>query len=166
MSKKIEPLNNKKQKRKALDIIKYLEISILELAEKGKKYNWGERGKCSRCGGKLWGHGFRNCSFEGVKETIPCRRYICSECGMVIILRPKSHYNRFQTAIKDIIKILIYKITHQKWPPWSNICRAYYWFKNFIKRYLFDYGGNSETSQIEAIKLYEEKNIPFYSSSK
>ncbi|MBU0683911.1 MAG: hypothetical protein KJ864_06470, partial [Candidatus Omnitrophica bacterium] len=98
--------------------------------------------------------------------TLPCKRLRCDNCGIVIILRPKSHYNRFQTASIEIIKTLIYKIAHYKWPPCCNIYRAYYWFKNFIKRYLFDYGGSSETSQIGAIKVYEEKSIPFYSSSK
>lgn len=144
-------------------MILYQSIDLKSLAHLGKKFNWKKPDACPKCRMPVWGHGYRFCLFEGFTTALPLKRYRCSGCNIVIIIRPASHWSRFQTAISEIISTIRYRLSNFKWPPETVRQRVGHWIRRFINRYKLDFGFNSRLTPIEALNQYQEESINFLS---
>ena len=68
-----------------------------------KNFSWPRPGHCPKCNNtKLWGHGFVDACFDGIKSTVPLKRYLCCNCMCVIKLKPEGYFKRFQAWIETI----------------------------------------------------------------
>jgi len=45
------------------------------------------------------------------------KRYRCPNCGCIILMRPASHFSRFQASRETIRFALEQRINHGRWPP-------------------------------------------------
>ena len=144
-------------------MILYQSINLRLLSEEGKKFNWKKPVSCPCCKMSLWGHGFRFCFFEGFASALPLKRYRCSGCSIVIIIRPSSHWKKFQTAISKIIFTIRYRLCHFKWPPTIIRQRAGHWLRRFMDRYHFDFGFSFELTPVQALRDYQKQSICFLS---
>ena len=117
-------------------MILYVNIVLNKIFELGRDFIWMRPEKCPRCGNHMvWGHGFVQALFDGFDVPLLLKRYRCPDCGCVIILRPDTHFSRFQASIKTIRSSISGKVKEKKWLPDILGSRQRYWFNN-LKKYI------------------------------
>ena len=80
----------------------YYHVDLEELRQQGKGYQWQKPQRCPSCEmAGLWGHGYIQRYFDGYSEPLWIKRYRCPHCRAVHILRPATHYRRFQAPALD-----------------------------------------------------------------
>lgn len=68
-----------------------------------KKFPWPRPDHCPNCNNpSLWGHGFVDACFDGIKSVVPLKRYRCCNCGCTIKLKPEGYFKRFQASVETI----------------------------------------------------------------
>ncbi len=119
-------------------MICYTDITLIDIHRLGKKFKWKPPENCSKCGGKLWGHGFVGSCFEGYTDILYLKRYRCTNCGCIITMRPLSHFSRYQSSTKDIYQTLKTRLFSYRWPPWCTRQRGGHWLRKFCYKCLLD----------------------------
>jgi hypothetical protein len=128
-------------------LILLVEICVKMLFEMGKDFPWRRPPCCLRCKGRVWGHGFVQACFDGYREPLWLRRYRCAECGMVMRLRPKGYWSRFQATAARIRDCLAHRLRTGRWPPGLSRGRQGHWF-TALKRRVFAYLGGAWTQRL------------------
>ena len=137
-------------------MILYCDVSIEEVNSQGKDFDWA-RPTCIKCKSNVWGHGFVARYFNSIKNGLLIRRWRCPCCGTIYICRPKAYWSRFQETASDIFNILIFRVTHMKWPPWVPRQRGGHWIRKLIKNARINL--LLKKSILETILFYQEKNL-------
>lgn len=116
------------------NMIQFVEVLLKEVFAQGRKFSWEQPSKCPRCNHyKVWGHGYVSALFDNFNEPLWLKRYRCPSCGCVILMRPASHFSRFQASRKTICSALEQRINHGRWPPDIPLSRMRHWLAN-LKR--------------------------------
>lgn len=115
-----------------------------QLAAEGKKFNWQKPTHCLNCKNKLWGHGYQKAYFDGYDVIFYLKRYRCPKCGIVITMRPSGYWKKYQSSIYTIYKVLKFRLSELKWPPWTQRNRACHWLKNFKRKIKMDFGFDNQ----------------------
>lgn len=115
-------------------MIHFANAFLKDIFQKGKDYPWKKPERCPCCGNwKVWGHGFVTAFFQGYDMPIFLKRYRCPACGVVIRLRPASHFSRFQSSRHSIRWALLHRINNGRWRYGSAKSRQRYWLRNLIR---------------------------------
>ena len=134
MAALIRPITQGFVPQKEKKMILSADVLLKNIFVKGRFFGWSRPDSCPRCNHwKVWGHGFRRSLFEGFDVPLYLKRYRCPCCGCIIVLRPSSHFNRFQTSKTAIRSALNQRIAHGKWPPSDHPGRLRHWLRN-LKR--------------------------------
>jgi hypothetical protein len=131
----------------AYSLVLPVELCVKTLFEMGKGFVWPRPESCPRCRGRVWGHGFVQGCFDGFQEPLWLRRYRCADCGMVMRLRPKGYWNRFQASAAEIRDRLSHRVRTGRWPPGLSRGRQGHWFRA-LKRRVLAYLGQSWTGRL------------------
>ena len=137
-----------------------VEICVKDLEHQGKFYPWERPNHCPRCKGKLWGHGYVLRYFFSCPNGVYLKRWRCPACRLTLTARPRSFWRRFQESISNIFDSLLYKVRHQKWPPWSPRQRSGHWLRQLLhhaKTHLL-----MKDSVTNTITFYREKNLVIF----
>ena len=122
-------------------MIIYIRGLLKDIFKQGRNYPWPRPEVCPRCGHtRVWGHGYVDSWFDGYRDAIKLKRYICPCCGCVIRLRPASHLSRFQASTQKIRSTLSIRIKTGRWPPWGCRQRSGHWLRS-LKRKVFSLFG-------------------------
>jgi len=117
------------------NMIQFVEVLLKEIFTQGRDFSWKRPSKCPRCNRhKVWGHGHVSALFDGFNESLWLKRYRCPSCGCIILMRPASHFSRFQASIETIGSALKQRINHGKWPPDLTLSRMRHWLTNFKRQ--------------------------------
>ncbi len=108
-------------------------VNFKEIIKQEKNYNWPRPPSCPNCGRKLWGHGYVWRYFEEAMQGCWIKRYYCPGCGLVITMRPKGYWPRFQKQSRSINWILAHREKEKRWPPGVSRQSAGHWKRN-LKR--------------------------------
>lgn len=142
-----------KQTVPRIAMIQFIPINLKKLFKQGRRYKWERPEKCPRCGHyKIWGHGFAARLFDGFVAPLLLKCYRCPGCGLVITLRPDTHFAGFQASIETIRSKLSYRISRGRWPPGLSTSRQRHWLSNLrrkIKAYLTQMWAGSEMAAFE-----------------
>ncbi|KPA12355.1 hypothetical protein MHK_007435 [Candidatus Magnetomorum sp. HK-1] len=131
-------------------MIKFIEINLDELKDKGRDYPWKRPDNCSRCGNyKVWGHGFVESYFDGFKNPLILKRYRCPVCGCVICYRPITYFKRFQSPIQTIKDCISFRLNTGRWPIGLPKSRQGHWLRSLKKR-VIAFLGNTWCNLIDA----------------
>lgn len=137
-------------------MIIYCDASIEAISQQGKEFNW-RRPACKRCKSKVWGHGFVIRFFNSIKNGVLIRRWRCPCCGTIYICRPREYWSRFQESISNIMRALIFRVTHRKWPPWTSRQRGGHWMNKLIKNARANL--LLKDNVFDTINFYQEKKL-------
>ncbi len=142
-------------------LILQVAVCVKMIFEMGKEFPWPRPQSCPRCKGRVWGHGFVQACFDGFMNPLWLRRYRCPDCGMVMRLRPKGYWRRFQASAAVIRDRLSYRVRTGRWPPGLSRGRQSHWFRA-LKRRVLAYLGQSWTGRLmEGFdRLLEMRQIP------
>ena len=117
-------------------MILFVDVILKQIFTMGKDFPWTRPETCPCCGNwKVWGHGFVSTIFQGFDTPLLLKRYRCPACGCVVILRPSSHFSRFQSSKHTIRSAIVHRINTGRWPPGSARSRQRHWLCN-LKRQL------------------------------
>ncbi len=123
------PTNNRTEQ-----MIIECDLSIKDILEQGKKFNWIKPAKCPCCEDSvLWGHGVVFCFFAPLSSGIYLKRYRCNSCGSVIKLRPIGFFKGFQTSTDTIKKSIRERLTKKQILYDSPRANQDYWLRNLKK---------------------------------
>ena len=119
----------------------------------GKEYKWKKPESCPRCCGVLHGHGFATAYFAEYKNIFYIKRYRCSNCKLIIRMRPSGYATRIRTSIKKIYEVLLHKIINATWP--ANFSRQLggHWHRVFIFK-LKTFRGYIDLNLVKALEEY------------
>lgn len=122
----------------------YAPVSLQLLAVQGKNFKWDKPTSCPGCkSAKVWGHGYVAALFNGFSSPLWLKRLRCNACKIVMTIRPKGFFSRFQTATQDIFEILTVKLKFGLWPPWSSPQRSRHWLRRFLNFVKMHYGNDN-----------------------
>ena len=125
-------------------MIHFANAFLKDISRMGKDYPWKRPDRCPCCGHwKIWGHGFVPAFFQGYDMPVFLKRYRCPACGVVIRLRPASHFSRFQSSRHLIRRALLYRIYNGRWHSGSAKSRQRYWLRNLIRHTMAILGVNA-----------------------
>jgi len=68
---------------------------------------------------------------DGINEALWLKRYRCPDCRKVYTIRPKSHYRKFWSSRRTILKSIFHKLIHNSWLTGVSRQRQQYWFRGF-----------------------------------
>ncbi len=139
-------------------------IDLKQLQKKKKNYDWKRPKQCPNCLCEtIWGHGYVQRYFGNI--TVYIKRWICSVCRLVLLIRPKGFWRRFQTSINDIFNCLKFRLTNSRSPPmWPSTVtrqRGGYWLRCFQK-YIDTHKLILKVNFLETIKYFQQKDLPFF----
>ena len=86
-------------------VLIHCHVDIDLLSKLGKKYKWQKPDSCPKCGSKLWGHGFVSC-FLCYITALFLKRYRCPNCKIVITIKPRGFWKKYQFRDKSIYHTL------------------------------------------------------------
>jgi len=110
------------------------DVSIKDILEQGKKFNWIKPAKCPCCEDiVLWGHGVVFCFFTHLISGIYLKRYRCNSCGSVIKLRPMGFLKGFQTPTDTIRKSIRERLSNKRILYGPSRASQDYWLRNLKK---------------------------------
>ncbi len=138
------------------------DVSIKEILEKGKNFNWKKPDVCPCCKDSvLWGHGVVFCFFVNLISGIYLKRYRCNSCGSVIKLKPIRFFKGFQTPADLIKKSIRKRITNKQILHGTPRANQDYWFRNLKKNVRAVFGEEWKHRLLDGFeKLLREGLIP------
>lgn len=117
-----------------------VDVCVKEIFEKGKGFVWPRPSCCPRCGGRIWGHGYAEAFFDGFGKALLLRRYRCPDCKVVLRLRPKAYFPRFQASILAILSGLSHRFQVHRWPSFLSRQRGGHWLRALLRRARMEWG--------------------------
>jgi hypothetical protein len=147
--------------QRAVSLILFVDVSVKRVFDLGREFPWSRPRRCSRCGGRLWGHGFCPAYFDGLNQPLWLRRYRCRDCGRVFRLRPKGYWSRFQAPISVIHSSIARRLQTGRWPPGFSRSRGGHWLRALIRRVLAFLGHQWKGRWLEGFdRLCEMGRVP------
>ena len=121
-------------------LLLFVDVCVKEIFEKGKAYVWPRPSRCPRCGGRIWGHGYVEAFFDGFGKALFLRRYHCPDCRVVLRLRPREYFPRFQAPLVTILSCLSHRLQFRHWPSYVSRQRGGHWLRALWRRIRSDWG--------------------------
>ena len=136
-------------------------LDLKKLFNLGTAYPWVRPAYCPTCHtNHVWGHGYKPTLFDGFPQPLYLKRYRCPNCGCVIIIRPNTHYSRFQASKDTIRSSLSIRLTTGKWPPWlSSHSRGRHWLISLKRKTLSIFGLDAGSSLLGVFDRLSETGI-------
>ncbi len=130
-------------------LILFVEVCVKRLVEQGRKYHWQRPERCPKCQSVgVWGHGYVSAYFdEAGSQAVFLKRYRCSQCGVVIRLRPAGYWRRIQASIAVVRQCVVDRLEKGRWPPRCNSARGRHWLRA-LKRQVRTHLGMSYAERI------------------
>lgn len=153
------PTNNRGYPQRHTILILFVEASVKKIFELGRTFPWPKPERCPRCGGRIWGHGFTTAYFDGFGTALWLRRYRCPDCRVVIRMRPKGYWSRFQASIASIHQSLVERLSRLKWREDLPRSRQRHWLKGLILQVRLHLGASWPGSLIEAFDELSSRGI-------
>ena len=72
--------------------------------------------------------------FDGFVQALLLRRYRCPDCKVVLRLRPKEYFPRFQASIQRIYQSLSYRFQFHRWPSFLSRQRGGHWLRALLRK--------------------------------
>lgn len=112
-------------------LILFVEVCVKRLVEQGRKYHWQRPEQCPKCKGvRVWGHGYVEAYFdEAGSQSVFLKRYRCSQCGVVMRLRPLGYWRRIQATVTAVQQCVLHRVEKGRWPPGCNSARGRHWLR-------------------------------------
>jgi hypothetical protein len=110
-------------------LILFVEVRVKMLVELGRKYRWQRPERCPKCQSvRVWGHGYVEAYFdEAGSACVFLKRYRCSDCRVVIRLRPCGYFRRIQATVAAVRRWVVDRLEKGRWPPGCNSARGRHW---------------------------------------
>ena len=111
-------------------------IQLSELDKLGKEYPFERPKTCPKCGSiKVWGHGYVERYFDGYRDGLYLKRWICADCGCVITISPCGYFSRHHCLTQTIFKCLQYRVKKGNWIRGPDLSRQRqgHWLRAFKK---------------------------------
>jgi len=137
-----------------------VKISLSELRNLQKNFNWDRPTKCPICSHNLWGHGYSLRYFNACLEGLYVKRWRCSSCRLILICRPEGYWRRYQESISTIYKVLLYRVKNLRWPPWITRQKPGHWIRKLISHAKINL--IIKESLITTICFYRDKNLAIF----
>jgi hypothetical protein len=130
-------------------LILFVEVCVKRLVEQGRKYRWERPERCPKCQSvRVWGHAYVSAYFdEAGSQSVFLKRYRCSECRVVIRLRPAGYWRRIQASIAVVRQCVLCRLEKGRWPPGCNCARGRHWLRA-LKRQVRTHLGMSYAERI------------------
>jgi len=98
--------------------------------------------------------------FDGYAQAVFLRRYRCPDCHLILRLRPKGYWPRFQASIQTILESLTDRLTHHRWPFLVSRQRQGHWLRSLIRKVRFHLEVAWEGDLMEGLRiLWEDRGI-------
>jgi hypothetical protein len=98
--------------------------------------------------------------FDGFAQAVFLRRYRCPDCHLILRLKPKGYWPRFQASIPTILESLTYRLTYYRWPPLLSRQRQGHWLRSLIRKVRFHLEVAWEGDLMEGLRiLWEDRGI-------
>ena len=78
--------------------------------------------------------------FDGFQGALLLRRYRCPDCRVVLRLRPREYFPRFQASILTILSGLSYRLQLGYWPSFLSRQRGGHWLRALWRRIRSSWG--------------------------
>jgi hypothetical protein len=128
------------QHRKASLLLLQVDVCVKEIFGQGKLFPWPRPPDCPRCHGRIWGHGFVEAYFDGYVRPLLLRRYRCPDCHLILRLRPRGYWPRFQASIAAILTSLTHRLTFHRWPSIFSRQRQGHWLRSLMDQVRWHFG--------------------------
>jgi hypothetical protein len=147
------------QLTKASLLLLQVDVCVKEIFEQGKLFPWPRPPDCPRCHGRIWGHGFVEAYFDGFAQALFLRRYRCPDCHLVLRLRPRDYWPRFQASVTTILKSLVHRLTLHRWPSFLSRQRQGHWLRSLIRKVRWHWGVGWEGNLLSAFEVLWDQGI-------
>jgi hypothetical protein len=149
------------QLTKASLLLLRVDVCVKEIFERGKLFPWPRPPDCPRCHGRIWGHGFVEAYFDGFAQALFLRRYRCPDCHLVLRLRPRDYWPRFQASMAAILTSLTHRLTFHRWPSFLSRQRQGHWLRSLIRKVRWHLGVGWEGNLLSAFEdLWDQGIVP------
>jgi hypothetical protein len=99
--------------------------------------------------------------FDGFGQALFLRRYRCPDCKVILRLRPKEYFPRFQASILTILSGLSYRLQFHHWPSFLSRQRGGHWLRALWRRVRSHWGFKWRRDPVEAFwDLWERGVVP------
>jgi hypothetical protein len=141
-------------------LLQLVDVCVKDIFEQGKHFPWPRPPDCPRCHGRIWGHGYVAAFFDGFAQAVLLRRYRCPDCHLILRLRPKSYWPRFQASIQTIVESLTYRLTFYRWPFLLSRQRQGHWLRFLIRNVRYHLGAAWEGELRRGLRiLWKDRGI-------
>jgi len=145
---------------KATLLLLQVDVCVKDVFEQGKLFPWPRPPDCPRCHGRIWGHGYVTAFFDGFAQAVFLRRYRCPDCRLILRLRPRGYWPRFQASIQTIVESLTDRLIHYRWPPLLSRQRQGHWLRFLIRKVRYHLGPAWRGDLLEGLRiLWEDRGI-------
>lgn len=130
-------------------LILFVEVCVKRLVELGRQYRWERPERCPKCQSvRVWGHGYVSAYFdEAGSQSVFLKRYRCSQCRVVMRLRPLGYWRRIQATVTAVQQCVLHRVEKGRWPPRCNAARGRHWLRA-LKRQVRTHLGMSYAERI------------------
>ena len=116
-------------------------VSIKEIVERGRDFDWPRPEVCPRCAGRrVWCHGFVSAFFDDSAHEVFLRRYRCPECKCVMRARPSGYFERVQASVETVRSSIAFRLEHGRWPAGASRSRQGHWLRSLSRRVCARFG--------------------------
>lgn len=99
--------------------------------------------------------------FDGFAQALFLRRYRCPDCHLVLRLRPRDYWPRFQASIATILTSLTHRLTFHRWPSFLSRQRQGHWLRSLIGKVRWPLGVGWEGNLLSALQaLWDQGIVP------
>ena len=130
-----------------------VDVDVKKVFDQGKLFPWPRPPSCPRCHGRIWGHGFVEAYFDGFAKALLLRRYRCPDCHLILRLRPRDYWPRFQASIPAILQSLTHRLTFHRWPSFLSRQRQGHWLRSLIRKVRWHLGVGWEGDLLSAFEV-------------
>jgi hypothetical protein len=144
---------------KASLLLVQVDVCVKEIFEQGKLFPWPRPPDCPRCHGRIWGHGFVGAYFDAFAQVIFLRRYRCPDCHLILRLRPRGYWPRFQASVAAILTSLTHRLTFHRWLPFNSRQRQGHWLRSLTRKVRWHLGVGWEGDLLSAFQVLWDQGI-------
>jgi hypothetical protein len=140
-------------------LILSVEACVKTISELGRTFPWQKPDRCSRCGGRVWAHGFTLACFDGYSEPLWLKRYRCPDCRAVFRVRPSGYFSRFQASIAAIRHCLSQRLTCHRWVAALSKSRQRHWLKALLQNIRLHLGAAWWGNPLDAFDVFLAQGV-------
>jgi hypothetical protein len=118
-----------------IEVVIDVTLRLDDLFRQGKNFKWERPTGCPKCQRKVYGHGFTPRYFQGFSSVFWLRRFRCTGCSSVLVLRPSGFWPRLQSSIEVIFQALQARLgMERRWSEGIPRQRGGHWLRGFLSR--------------------------------